>query len=31
MGRLLLIEINKSKSSVIFELEFDDLSKVRVV
>ena len=31
MGRLLLIETTKSKSPVIFELEFDDLSKVRVV
>ena len=31
MGRLLLIETAKSKSPVIFELEFDDLSKVRVV
>ena len=31
MGRLLLIDPTKSKSPVIFELEFDDLSKVRVV
>ena len=31
MGRLLLIETTKSKSPVIFEIEVDDLSKVRVV
>ena len=31
MGRLLLIETTKSKSPVIFELDFDDLSRVRVV
>ena len=31
MGRLFLIETTKSKSPAIFELEFDDLSKVRVV
>ena len=31
MERLLLIETTKSKSPVIFELEFDDLSKVRLV